>query len=158
MNLIEEILKYKDIYYRYAYSISGNAEDAKDAIQEMYTIAYKDLHKLRDETKFYAWSMSILTNCARGIYKKNKKYSLFASSDKEHIAKGVLVDLNIDLHNALNQLPPKTKECIVMKYYLGLSIEEIATILKIPSGTVKSRIHNGTQKLKIKLEGYYAYN
>lgn len=158
MNLIEEILKYKDIYYRYAYSISGNVEDAQDAIQEMYTIAYKDLHKLRDESKFYSWTMSILTNCARNIYKKNKKYSLCASYDHNLVAKELLVDLNMDIHHALNRLPLKTKECIVMKYYLGLSIDEIAIILKVPSGTVKSRIHNGIRKLRISMEVYYAYD
>ena len=153
IDVINEIMAYKDTYYRFAYSITGNQQDSLDAIQEMYYIVYRDISKLRDKDKFYCWSMGILANCCRKIYRKNKKYimqSFELGEVEDNYYKNI--ENKIDIEKYLLRINSKQRECIIMKYFMDMKQEEIANVLNISIGTVKSRIFNGLKKIKKEME------
>lgn len=141
--LIEENKKY---LFNIAISILGNEEDAGDAIGETIIKAYESIKKLREPKFFKTWITRILINESKKIlisrckvlsiedYKEEQENSY---SDKE----------NIDLKNALKKLSKGHYNVIMLFYYNDLKINEIAEILNVPEGTVKSRLSNAKNKL-----------
>lgn len=68
-------------------------------------------------------------------------------------ASGEAADEGIEIRSALDSLTPKLREVVVLKFYSGLTIDEIGGILRIPSGTVKSRLNAAFEKLRVHLSG-----
>lgn len=148
--LVDLIMAKQGDYYRLALVHTGNPEDAMDALQDMCIIASQKINRLQNNSAFYAWSMTILVNCCRRITRRprlisfNQEIIELPSSDLEK---------HLDLITALEKLKPAQKEAIKLKYLLELDYETIATVLKIPVGTAKSRVFVGLRHLKTMLGG-----
>jgi RNA polymerase sigma-70 factor (ECF subfamily) len=143
-------------YYKLAYVYMKNEDDALDAIQDMIVIIYENIHKLKNDDAFYSWSKTILVNSCKSILRKNKKIVLL-----ENIREEGTYEIyenpedKIVLEKYLSKLSPKHQEIIRLKYFLDLDYETIGKILKIPIGTVKSRMSVGMRKLKESMGGEY---
>lgn len=134
--------------YRLAYGILQNRHDAEDAVSEAVLKAYENLPKLHDRNKFKAWIMQITANEAKKIYGKRKKN--FCTEHMEELMP-FFEDGHHELWDVVRELEQPFREVILLFYYEQFSIAEIAKILKIREGTVKSRLSRGRRQLKDRL-------
>lgn len=136
--------------YRVAKSILYCDSDCEDAVQEAVLKAYKKLSCLKDDKYFNTWLIRILINECYRINKSScKKIDfedcfMYETQDNPNIS--------FELYQTIMQLEPKMRITIVLFYIEGYSIQEIKGILKIPEGTVKSRLSNARKQLKIFME------
>ncbi|QZY56423.1 sigma-70 family RNA polymerase sigma factor [Crassaminicella profunda] len=151
--LVQLIMAKKQEYYKLAYIYMKNKEDALDAMEDMIVIIYEKIHQLKKEDAFYSWSKTILVNCCKRLLRrKNKIISLDLVKEEVHEGGFEQKDQEIILEKYLSQLNEKHQEAIRLRYFLDLDYQTIADIVKIPLGTVKSRISIGLKKLKESLE------
>jgi len=152
--LLNLIMSEKQEYYKLAYIYMKNSEDALEAMEEMILILYQNIYKIRDEKSFYSWSKTILVNCCKNRLKKNKKIILLEDINTEIYEEDFnSKDEKIVLEKHLNKLSTKHQEIIKLRYYLDMDYKNIAELIKVPVGTVKSRISFALKKLKESLGG-----
>lgn len=135
----------ENTYYRVARSILSKEEDAEDAVQEGILKAWQKRNKLKDESLFRTWSTRIVINACYDMIRKNKPMLVFGEDTPE--IPSFDGERNWDLFSALWDLPPKIRIAMVLHYVEGYTTEEVASILKIPRGTVKSRLSAGRARL-----------
>lgn len=135
--------------YRLAVGMLQNQQDAEDAVSEAVLRAYENIGKLRSTEKFKAWIMQITANEARKIYNQRKR--TFVS---EHLEEWMPVfeDDHHELWDAVMKLDVVFRESIILFYYERFSIKEIAQVLKVKEGTVKSRLSRGKSQIREMLE------
>ena len=146
----QRVLETEPEFHRVAKSIAVNERDCEDAVQEAILTAYDKLSSLRNEKYFKTWLIRILINeCYRVIKKRGSIVSF-----EDYMADGTVSDENIDieLRDAILSLPTKIRAAIVLYYIEGYDVEEVGYIMKIPSGTVKSRLHKGRKLLRCALK------
>lgn len=141
--LIEQNKKY---LFNIAISILGNEEDTGDAIGETIIKAYENIKKLRETKFFRTWLTRILINESKKILISRKKI-VSIEDYKQEKNNSYLDKENIDLKNALTKLSTEHYNIIMLFYYNDLKISQIAEILNMPEGTVKSRLSNAKNKL-----------
>lgn len=159
------IQKYQRKAYNIAYRYMGNEQDAKDALQDALIKIYKSLKNFREDSSFYTWVYTIVTNTCKDALKKRNKMdkvsSLTSYLDKEN---GEILDIKDEAYipekilesreyqqqllSALDKLTIEHKEAIMLRDIQGFSYDEISEILECTVGTVKSRISRGRQKLR----------
>lgn len=147
---IENVLEAERTLYHVSKSILVYDQDCEDAVQGAILKAYDKLHTLKEEKYFKTWLIRILINECYSL--KRREYPTLSY---EEFFEFVKVDDKKDyseLYLAIKKLPERIRITIVLYYVEGYSVEEIKQILKIPSGTVKSRLAKGRKLLKIKLE------
>lgn len=160
-NLVE---LYGDAVYGFCYKLTKNIADTDDLYQETFLKAMELCHKIDANKNPRAFLIGI---AARLWKNKNRKYlwrqkiapteelydntSVESKSTPEDFV--IANELSIIIHNAVDKLNDKYKIPLYMYYTAGMSIEEIALALKIPQGTVKSRLHNAKKALKKFLGG-----
>lgn len=147
--LIELMMSQKQDYYRLAYVFMKNQEDALDAMEDMILKVYENIQRLNDETAFYSWSKTILVNCCKNnLRRKNRVILIRNIPEGSHDDVFKVKDEQIEIEKQLMKLNQKYQEVLKLRYYLDMDYETMSAILKIPLGTVKSRIHTGLKKLK----------
>lgn len=157
--LIKLIMDKKQEYYKLAYVYMKNKEDALDVMEDMIVILYENVHKLKKEDAFYSWSKTILVNCCKNSLRKgNRVISLedIKEEEKEDYRHNEAMDRKeerIILDEHMSRLKEKHQEVIRLRYFLDLDYNTIANMLKIPIGTVKSRISIGLERLRESLGG-----
>ncbi len=143
-----------------AYNILHNRENAEDITQDAFIKAFQNLHQLKDKTKFGAWLAVIATNLARNHLKREKKV-IYTDELPEIRDQSEIMDTEAEaLHSlelarvrtAVRALSPDHYQVIVLQFFDNLKIEEIADLLKVNPGTVKSRLFRAKQKLAEALE------
>ncbi len=153
--------QYKDMVYKIAYFMLGDAEEAEDALQEVFLRLYKALPNFDSQkAAFTTWVSRITMNyCLSQRRKRNfSALSLEKASplliDKNSSPQGQL-ELEEEeraIHQALQRLDKKLRAVVIMRYYLELPYAEIAQALNIPVGTVKSRLNLALKALRRELE------
>ncbi len=146
--------------YAVAYNIMRNRENAEDITQDAFIKAFQNMHQLKDGTKFGAWLAVIASNLARNYLKREKRINYtdkevtdYGALEIDHTEESALRTLEIErVRQAIKNLPPDHYQVIVLQYYYDLKVEEIASMLKLSSGTVKSRLHRARQRLAKDLE------
>ena len=147
---------YRERVYRTSLRILGNYHDAEDGMHDAFVKIYENLKNFRKESRLSTWIYRITVNIALAKRKQVKKL-LFLSAPEELSSRAVATPdvpetesefKRILLQEALNRLRPKLKTCFVLRVIEGLSYEEIAEILKIPVGTVRSRLNSGWEKIE----------
>ena len=128
---------YKEYLYKTAYLYVKNGADALDIVGETIYKSFIGRKKFKDYSFFKTWITRILINNAIDLLKKKKKLS---SVDNNVIN-------YIDLYDAIDLLNIKYKNAIIMRYFNGMTIEEIAKVMELPEGTVKTYLHRGKQCL-----------
>lgn len=143
-------------YYKLAYVYMKNKDDALDAMQDMIVILYENIAKLKKDDSFYTWSKTILVNSCKNKLRKRKRL-VSLDEVKEQTEDNVFnnPEDKIVLDKYLSKLSEKHQEVIRLRYFLDLDYESISKILKIPLGTVKSRLNVGMKLLKESLGGEY---
>lgn len=138
---VELINKNRSKLYKTAIAILKNDDDACDAIQEALMSGYKNLSSLKNKEYFLTWLTRILINKCYDIIAKNKKISYVDGEVTENTA-GYYDTYKIEssLESTLNQIDEDLKEVVVLYYYDELAVIDIANMLLIPEGTVKSRL------------------
>ena len=140
---------------RYAKRVLGgsseSAEMARDVVQETWIGAIRGLSGLRDPAQFPAWIYGIATRkCADVIRSSVRRRRLDVHSVPVGVSPeaATSVEHGIDMAAGIEQLPPKQRATVHLFYGEDLTVEEIASALRIPVGTVKSRLHQARQALK----------
>ena len=136
-----------DTVYRVSMSMLKNEHDAQDAVHDAILIAYQNRHQLRQEQYFGTWLTRILINvCKKQIKQRARCTDIgdqlpdIASRDNPY--------QSVELAEAIDCLPPKIRLTMILFYVEDYSIKEIKSSLKIPEGTVKSRLNKGRKLLK----------
>lgn len=148
----ELIEQYKLPIYKTAKSILKDEDDVCDAIQDTALSIYKNIKNLKNEKHFKTWVIRITINKCYDIltkHKLNNEKILKAQTNllEMHTDFDNNVILQTDLQKTIDLLEEDLKVVTVLYYYNDLSISEIADILNIPKGTVKSRVFRAREKL-----------
>lgn len=165
-NAIEALYNYTYAgMYSLAYRLCHNKDAAEDILQESYIAAFSSLHTLRYKGEFWKWIQGIVINKWRDYSKSNVIFSdtlTYDSADEQTqietpemsaLEKLEKEEKNAELRRLLNKLPENQRVCLILFYYEDMSVQEIARILDIPEGSVKSRLHYGRKRLKKILSG-----
>lgn len=166
----KEFLPHADALYNFAYHLTYNEEDANDLVQETFLKAYRYMHLYESGTNAKAWLFRILKNAFINEYRKLNKQpdvidfddvAVYHRNDDERmhakydLREEMFGDLMGDeVTKALNKLPVEFKTVILLCDIEGFTYEEIAKIVDIPIGTVRSRLHRARQLLKEYLMNY----
>ena len=143
------VLSVEDMLYRISKSICFYESDCEDAVQQAILNAYTKLDTLREERYFRTWITRILIN---ECYRVNNLKSREVSFAEYALTSEAVEDNYSFVFTEIMKLPPKIRIVIQLYYVEDYSVNEIASILHIPSGTVKSRLSKGRAKLKSILE------
>lgn len=144
---------YFENVYKTCFFILKDENLAKDSTQETFFKAFKNIHKLEDASKEKAWITTIASRTSIDIYNKHKKRNEILDDDKiiyqqTDTSNGTNDALdNMALSKALDHLKPEQKEIMILKYIEEHSEKDIAALLGIELGTVKSRLHRAKNKL-----------
>lgn len=150
-------------FYRVAYRMVHNHADAEEVVQDAFLKAWTRRDQFRHESTFKTWMYRIVINTAISLQRKHTRHrrklsSLFFESQTRMKASGnqmennyMLVQMSEQLNEALQRIPESSRSLIVLRDIEGLSYEDIAVILGVPVGTVKSRIWRARHQLKQEL-------
>ena len=141
----QSVTRSRDKLFRISYAILRNEQDCADALQEALLRAWANVGKLREERYFDTWLVRILINECKRLCAARRRHRV-APADAGPPPE------DPELGDALKALDEKYRLPIVLHYLEGYSLEEIAWLLRIPAGTVKSRMHAGRRALKAMLE------
>lgn len=166
----KEFMPHADALYNFAYQLSYNDDDANDLVQETYMKAFRFIDSYQEGTNSKAWLFKILKNIFINEYRRKKREpekidydDVIIFSDEDDDNSAAYFDLREDMFdnmlgdeitNALNKLPIEFKTVILLCDIEGFTYEEIAKIIDIPIGTVRSRLHRARNMLKQLLKDY----
>lgn len=158
----ELVARYKDPLTNFVFRFVGDRDDCDDIVQETFVRVYKNKHSYKPIAKFSTWIYTIATNLAKTQLRRRKVRSLFSFGRGEQDSS--LLDVADEqagpdrvtdsslkaehIQKALDALPVKFREVIVMRDVQELSYEEIAAVTGLNIGTVKSRINRARSQLQ----------
>lgn len=151
--LLELVMNQKSHYYKLAYVYMKNKDDSLDALQEMILILYQKIHTLKKNEAFYSWSKTILVNLCKKTLREDKKLISIDLIGEESYGMDESFEERLFIEKHLKILNPIHEEVIRLRYILDLDYDSIARLLKIPLGTVKSRINKAMKDLRVSMEG-----
>jgi RNA polymerase sigma-70 factor (ECF subfamily) len=144
--------------YTLALRLTGNEEDARDVVQEAYFRAFRGLRRFRGDAKFSTWMYRITANCANThLGKRAKHRHEELRTDDPHVderaaydpqAQSDTTELRAKLMTALETLPPKLRQVVVLRDIYDLPHEAIAAELGISETAAKVRLHRARKKLR----------
>ena len=136
--------------YRVAKGILSNEHDIEDAIQNTIIKSFEKISTLKNDNFFRTWIIRILINECNNILRKNKKIVSF----EEVVVDEKYNDIyeNMDLTNAIASLTEDLRVITVLYYFEDMSTVEIAKLLGIPEGTVRSRLSRAREKLRERMK------
>lgn len=144
--------KYKNLVASTAYGILRNGHDAEDATQEVFLKTYKALNNYKETNSFANWLLRITANHCLNIVRARKNLRLVSMDNVPELVSATIKDqasgFDAELDNALTMIDPVERAVIVLFHRNEKKYSEIAEILSIPEGTVKTHLHRGRQKLR----------
>ena len=161
------VLRYQERLYQTLLRLCGSSEDAKDVLQDTFLRAYEKLDQFQGESSFYTWVYRIGVNLALAGIGESVARSRFGESATRgwsavtkppdespeadptyHLERAEREQI---VEKALSQLGPEHRAVVVLKDFDGRRYEEIGAILKVPVGTVRSRLHRARCELRDRL-------
>ncbi len=165
-----EFLPHIDSMYNFGYRLTYDEDDAKDLVQETYLKAYRFIDSFQEGTNAKAWLFRILKNSFINDFRKKSKepakvdyQEVESYYNSDDIDKSITTDLRAEtvkdmigdeISSALNSLEVDFRTVIILCDLEGFKYDEMAEILDIPIGTVRSRLHRARNLLKEKLSEY----
>ncbi len=154
--------RYKDPLLNFIYRFLSDLVESEDIVQETFYRVYKNKHYYKEVAKFSTWIYTIAGNLAKTELRRRKRRKVFSIHKETAAEKELeLPDLKSDpekevntvitekiIQKSINSLPQKFKQVIVLRDIQGFSYEEISSIIKVPLGTVKSRVNRARLKLQ----------
>ena len=168
----QEFLPHADALLNFGYHLTKSDVEAQDLMQETFLKSFKSIDKYLVGTNAKAWLFRILKNEFINKYRQNQRRPNAVDIDEVHNIQNqeegsssltAYVDLSEEIYKnmmgdevtvALNALPVDFRTVIILCDLEGFTYEEMAKILDIPIGTVRSRLHRARNLLKEKLSGY----
>lgn len=166
----EEIIPHLDALYNFALRLTSDPNDAEDLVQDTIVKAYRFFSSYEKGTNAKAWLFRILKNSYINNYRKKSKqpnqvdYDEVATfyetiraerTDTSDLEDRMFRDLiDDDISNALEELPEDFRTVVLLCDVEGFTYEEIANMLDVPIGTIRSRLHRGRNLLKAQLMEY----
>jgi RNA polymerase sigma-70 factor, ECF subfamily len=153
------VRRYQKPIYNLMYRMTGGSHaDSLDLAQETFIKAYEALHRFRAGSRFFPWLYSIGLNHSKNFLRRNRAHPTVDIDDcdpgsgldypgQEEETLCARLDFQ-HLREALGELPVDYREALVLRYHKDLSMEEIATALKISLSGAKMRVHRGLGKLR----------
>lgn len=164
------MVPHMDQLHGYAYYLAGEKEAAADLLQETFLKAYRFFDKFEQGTNAKAWLYRIMRNTYINEYRRTKRQPEHVQYDEQVSAYQMLpvpADQSNDLRDiidsklfgdeiatAVADLPEKFKSVVVLRDIEDMPYEEIAEVLEVPIGTVRSRLHRARAMLFDRLKGY----
>jgi RNA polymerase sigma-70 factor (ECF subfamily) len=164
-----------DRYHRRAFAVAfgvvKNQQDALDVVQEAFIKVHKHIGSFQGSSAFYTWLYRIVMNLSIDHVRRARKVIEFDDSIKRDDAAGdgTLLsrlahenpgkmlgrrELSVHIEAALGELPEYHRAVILLREVEGLSYEEMAKVLRVPKGTIMSRLFHARRKMQERLQGY----
>jgi RNA polymerase sigma factor (sigma-70 family) len=148
-----------DAVYRLSYAILADEADARDAAQDTFVTAWRQIGKLRNPDRFDAWLQRVAVNAARMTHRARRRRGvreiaasrLGNAEDPPATASPVETDART-LKAALGRLPIEQRSILALHHLEGRSVAELADVFEIPVGTVKSRLYAARRALQAALD------
>jgi RNA polymerase sigma-70 factor (ECF subfamily) len=161
----EVVLRYTPLLYSLAYRLLGAREEAEEAVQEIFLRVYRNLSRFRLGRRFHPWLYTIALNYLRTQRRRTlRRQSLGTRPLEEALDVPAAVQPDSDpaaaaeraeaerlAQAALERLPPRYREVFVLRQIEGLAVRDVAEILDLPEGTVKTFLHRGRELLVAQL-------
>jgi RNA polymerase sigma factor (sigma-70 family) len=154
----ELVHAYQGIAFRTAYVIARNASDAEDAAQDGFVKAWRALGRFREGAPFRPWLLQIVANEARNRRRSaGRRANLALRAATEELSGGAAPspeatllsgEQRSELLAAVEGLPEEQRTVVALRYFLGLSEQEVAETVGVPQGTVKSRTARALERLR----------
>jgi RNA polymerase sigma-70 factor, ECF subfamily len=144
--------------FRVAFSVLRHRQDAEDVAQEAFVRAHRTFRQLRDRDRFRAWLVRMTWRLAmdqrRGQLRRTAREDASLRPDHPPTAEDVLIadERSSHLWRAIDALPGKLRLVVVLSAIDGHSVHEVATLVNVPDGTVKSRLFEARKRLQEKLQ------
>lgn len=160
------VTRYQERLFGTLVTMLGSVEDARDVAQEAFVQAYQKLESFRGQSAFYSWLFRIALNSSVDHHRRQRRPTVSIDAAREQTG-AEPTDLHPDtspsfsierterqklVQMALSKLSPEYRQVLILKEMEDMKYEEIAAAVKIPVGTVRSRIHRGRAELKDILE------
>jgi RNA polymerase sigma-70 factor (ECF subfamily) len=155
------VRRYQDRLFNAVLRVVDNAEDAADVVQDAFLNAYQSLNSFKGDSEFFTWLYRIAFNAAITLRRKRKVVLSFDKGDdgaatepadpNEFARPGVALERaeeDAQLLAAMNRLSPEHRVVLVLKDLEGQKYEDIAQVLDVPIGTVRSRLHRARLELR----------
>ena len=165
-----EFLPHINSMYNFGYRLTLDEDDAKDLVQDTYLKSYRFIESFQKGTNAKAWLFRILKNSFINDYRKKSKepskvdyQEVESYYNSDDVDRQITTDLRVEslqdmigdeISNALNSLDVDFRTVIILCDLEGFKYDEMAKILDIPIGTVRSRLHRARNLLKDKLSEY----
>lgn len=151
--LKEVVAVYQEPLFRIGLKLLGNPDDAKDFCQDVFLHAWKQREFYNPERPFQPWFFQLAFNLGRGMLRKRKRvvpeeYAEPQSVDETAHASVVVGERSLRVQALLQQLKPMYRECLALRFESDLKLEEIAEVLGVSTGTVKTRLRRGLMAFK----------
>jgi RNA polymerase sigma-70 factor, ECF subfamily len=155
LSLADLIASYGDRLLRSAYLMCGQSGNAQDIVQETFCRALAALPHFRGEAGVYTWLFSIMRNVYLKQIRHERRFLNFLSlQPRVSLAEGKQAEhcerqsVHTHLLEALQKLPAKQREIVILRFINDLKIADISRILSLPEGTVKSRLFKASSRLQ----------
>lgn len=149
------VAEYEERIYHLAYRITGNPQDAQDAAQETFVKAFRALPRYRHAASFHTWLYRIATNAALDIVRRRSHSAPIALEEvmvtgptSDPAEEAQRREIHRRVHAALVTLAPDHRTIVLLRDLEGFAYEEIAEVLRIPVGTVRSRLSRAREALR----------
>lgn len=153
------VRQHREAIYRVAFRMTHRHEDADDLVQETFLRAYESFGRFRRDATEATWLYRIVTNLALNALRRRERFRRIAALFRGDSSASPPVSIESDetkraVHAALESLPASQRAVVVLFDMEGLSAAEIAGILDVPEGTVRSRLHHARRHLRKRLSAY----
>ena len=146
------IVENREAHYRLAYSYVRNKENALDIVQDSILKALHSIDRLDELAYIKTWFYRIVVNTAIDFIRKHQRVTIMEDDILDiHLPQLEDEVTDIDLQNAIDQLPPKYKILIILRFFEDLKIDEIAEVTGDNVNTVKTRLYAALKKLRIEI-------
>ena len=147
------VQRYQRPLFAYLAGRMGNADDAEEAAQESFVRAFISLKKLRKPESFYAWLLGIASRVTLESFRDSKRRQKDREAAEALLAEGETGSAaDFPLAESLAALPESYRRVILLKYYEGLSCQEIGELLGMPLGTVTKTLSRAYVLLRQELQ------
>jgi RNA polymerase sigma-70 factor, ECF subfamily len=145
--------RYDSAVYHLAYRTLHDVEDARDATQEAFFKAFRSLRTFRPGSKFSTWIFAIAYHACCDRLNRRKRYASEELPERADTAPGpeqqvIALDDRVRLRAAIDALPEKYRTVITLYHLQGRQYDEIATVLGLPMGTVKTHLFRAKEQLR----------
>lgn len=151
--LVEKfIVENREAHYRLAYSYVRNKENALDIVQDAILKALSSIDRLEETAYLKTWFYRIIVNTSIDFIRKHQRI-IVMDDDILGIHLPQLEDdiIDMDLQDAIDQLPPKYRSLIILRFFEDLKIDEIAVVMDENVNTIKTRLYAALKKLRIEV-------